>query len=346
MRPFDPYQQTPLHRVLQVVTRTFAIGTFSGTHVRMYWAAAILMPLLFLSWVAPATATRTEAFVLAALMFVLLFVVIWTHEMGHVLGGRRFGIRTDLITLSPMGGLAHMGAPASSPREELWTTLAGPVTHLAWLAVFWPLSLVLSADALAVSGWAWSPLWFAVWYLVTLNTWLLLFNLLPVVPLDGGRVLRALLSLRVHPNLATRWATTIGIGGGAVMVAWGLFEARIASTILVVIGLTCIMGSLNERRMAQHVLVYQQHARRMPWEVDGDAWKHGGDPQQARPGRFARWREARARKRAEAKATRDAALEREVDAILERVHQVGMSGLSDREKAVLRKASARRRDTG
>jgi Zn-dependent protease len=346
VRPYDSHEQSPLHRFLQVVMRTFAVGTFFGVHVRMYWAAAVLMPLIFLRWIGGATATGTEAFVLAAMAFVLLFLVIWTHEMGHIRMGQRFGIRTDLITLSPLGGVAHMGAAASTPREELWTSLAGPATHLAWLAVFWPLYLLLPSDALAVGGWYWSPLWFAVWFLFTTNVTLLLFNLVPVFPLDGGRVLRSLLSLRVHPNRATMWATSIGIAGGAAMIVWGLFAPTVQSTILVVIGISCIGASLNERRVAQHVPIYQQHARRMPWEVDGDAWKRGGDPREPRPGRVARWLAARAQKRAQAKATRDAALDREVDSILERVHQVGMSGLTDREKAVLRKASARRRDTG
>jgi Zn-dependent protease len=344
--PYDSFQQSPLHRFLQVVMRTFAVGTLFGVHVRMYWAAAVLMPLVFFGWIRPATASGVEALVLVALAFTLLFAVIWTHEMGHIQAGRRFGIRTDLITLSPLGGVAHMGATASTPREELWTSLAGPATHLLWLAVFWPLYLLLPRDVLAPGGWYWSPLWFAVWFLFTTNLTLLLFNLVPVFPLDGGRVLRSLLSMRVHPNRATMWATTVGIAGGAVMIAWGLFEGRVASTILVVIGISCIGASLQERRVAQHTLVYQPHARHMPWEVDGDAWKRGGDPQQARPGRLARWLAARAQKRAQQKATRDAALDKEVDAILERVHQVGMSGLSDREKSVLRKASARRRDTG
>jgi Zn-dependent protease len=346
VRPYEPYDQSPVQRLLRVVMRTFALGTFFGVHVRMYWAAVVLVPLIFLRWIQPATASGVEALVLVALAFTLLFAVIWTHEMGHIQAGRRFGIRTDLITLSPLGGVAHMGSPASTPREELWTSLAGPATHLVWLAVFWPLYLLLPRDALTPGDWYWSPLWFAVWFLFTTNLTLLLFNLLPVFPMDGGRVLRSLLSMRVHPNRATMWATSIGIAGGAAMAMWGLFEARVESTILVLIGVTCIMASLQERRMARHVLVYQQHARHMPWETDGDAWKRGGDPQERRPGAFARWRAARAQRKAHERATRDAALDREVDTILERVHEVGMSGLSDREKAVLRKASARRRDTG
>jgi Zn-dependent protease len=345
---YEPYGQSALHRVLQVVMRTFAVGTFFGVHVRMYWAAAVLMPVIFLRWIAPSTATAAETLVLAAIAFVLLFVVVWTHEMGHIAAGWRQRIRTDLITLSPLGGVAHMNAPASSPREEIFVTLAGPAVHLVWLAVFWPLQLLLPAQLLAVDGWAWSPLAFTLWYLVTLNTGLLLFNLLPVFPLDGGRVFRALLATRVHPNRATMWATSVGIAGGTVLVVLGLFRADVQSTIGVVLGLSCIGASLGERRMARHVLVYQQQQRE-PWAMDGDAWKLGADVREERvrgPGRLARWRAARVAKRAAAKASRDAAFEREVDAILERVHQVGMTGLSEREKAVLRRASQRRRGAG
>ncbi|HEX5054414.1 MAG TPA: hypothetical protein VFZ65_21730, partial [Planctomycetota bacterium] len=107
---------SPLMQLLRVLSRSFGIGTFFGVHLRMYWAAAILMPLLFLRWIGPASGTTLEALLLTTVCTLLLFVVIWTHEMGHIACGWRFGIRTDLITLSPLGGVAHMNAPARTPR--------------------------------------------------------------------------------------------------------------------------------------------------------------------------------------------------------------------------------------
>src|SRR5262245_2868681 len=241
-------------QLLRFCTRSFAIGDFFGVHVRMYWAAAILMPLLFWHWTYAGTAV--EMFVLVAISFVGLFAIVWTHEMGHIACGWRFRIRTDLITLSPLGGLAHMNAPASTPRTELLIALAGPAVHLLWLAVFWPLQLLLPDRVLAIDGWWSGPITFAVRFFVNWNTGMLLFNLLPFFPLDGGRSLRALLAMRVHPNLATMWATMVGMIGGGLIIVLGLMRKEYESAISIAIGLSCISACLNERRMARHVLVY------------------------------------------------------------------------------------------
>lgn len=348
MSSYRDYENSPLLRFLQFVMRTFPIGTFFGVPVRMYWAAAILTPIGMLKAV-PGGDSALALFAQAVLWSALLFLVIWTHEMSHIAAGWRRGIPTELITLSPLGGVAHMGAAASSPREELFVTLAGPAVHLVWLAVLWPLDLLLPPVVWNVGGF--DPIGGSVRFLFQANLWMLLFNLLPVFPLDGGRALRALLSFRVHPNRATMWVTTIGIVGGSVIAVLALLRPiGVENTVGILLGISCITSSLHERRMAQHVLVYG-HARamrRQPWENDPEAWKHGGGRRAGErpPGRFARWRASRAAKKAAARAQADAALDREVDAVLDRVHQVGMSGLDEREKAILKRASARRRGTG
>lgn len=346
---FQPpeYSSSPLHRLLAVLLRTFAVGTFFGVHVRMYWTAALLMPLLFLRWV-PA-ATFGERLLYAAIEFFLLFTIVWTHEMGHILAGRRHGIRTDLITLSPLGGVAHLGAPAKAPREEIEISLAGPAVHLLWLVVVAPLYWLLPDRLVVVDGWLLCPIQFTLWYVVTVNTTMLVFNLLPFFPLDGGRVLRALLALRVHPNRATLWATSVGIGGAVVFGGLWLVRPGLEGSISFVMAVSCVLSCLDERRVARHTMVYQQHAR-APWEVDPDAWKHGGAPVGAagerRPGRFARWRQQRQERRAARAAAAAAALARDVDAALERVGKVGLAGLTAKERSVLEQASKQRRRSG
>lgn len=345
MTGYRDYDPSPLHQLIRLVTRTFAIGTFFGVHVRMYWAGAILLPLLAWQWM---PGSGLFALGMALWTSALLFFVIWTHEMCHIVAGWRLRIRTDLITLSPLGGLAHMNAPATTPRGELLVSLSGPAVHLAWLCVFWPLQWLLPDHAMVTDAWPWRALLLSVWYLVLVNQVMLVFNLIPFFPLDGGRCLRALLAMRVHPNRATLWATNVGIAGGALLVVLALTQRELSSTILLLIGLSCIAASLQERRMAQHALVYG-HTIRDPWEADPDAWKYGGDPQQRRsrrPGWLARWRAQRAERKAADRDAERQQLDREVDRILERVHEVGMSGLSDREKAVLKRASQRRRGAG
>lgn len=348
MSTYRDYDNSPLMQLLRLVTKSFALGNFFGVHVRMYWAAAILMPLLFLRWVPNGTAM--EALVSTVICVGGLFLIIWSHEMGHIAAGWRFRIRTDVITLSPLGGVAHMNAPASTPRAELLISLAGPAVHLLWLAVFWPLQLLLPDRVLSITGWYTCPIEFTVWFFVTTNVSLLVFNLLPFFPLDGGRCLRALLALRVHPNRATMWATAVGITGGILFVVLALFQPTLHGSIGLVIGLSCISQCLNERRLARHVLVYG-HVQQDPWAMDPDAWKRGEGPLAApRRRRQLSWLRRWMAERAELKASRAAAqaaeLDREVDAVLERVHEVGMTGLTDREKAVLKRAARRRRGVG
>lgn len=339
---YPDYDNSPAVRLLRFLLRSFRIGVVFGVEVRMYWAA-LALPLLFSGWVASGDLLTTA--LLAAIQFVALFAVIWTHEMGHIAMGWRHRIRTDLITLGPLGGVAHLNAPAPSATAELQIALAGPAVHLAWLAVVWPLSLATPDGG----GWFFDPLWHAVWYLKVTNLGLLLFNLLPIFPLDGGRALRALLAMRWHPNRATMWVTIGGFVGGGLLILYALQGGGIHSTIGLLIGASCISACLHERRVARHLPIYGGFAAPHPWQVDPDAWKRvaSGVLREPRPpGFFARWRQQRLAAAAKRRAAEQAELDREVDTILARVHEVGMTGLSEREKAVLKRASERRRGVG
>ena len=338
----DGYGYNPtLVRIWRALTSSFSLGTWFGVHVRMFWAALLLVPLVMLGRFS--SLGGGMGLLLTAIYFVSLFLIIWTHEMGHIACGWRFGIRTDVITLGPLGGLAHMNSAASSPREEVWISLAGPAVHLVWLAIFQPIEWLLPLEAQGTwYGWT-------VWLLNVTNLTLMIFNLLPIFPLDGGRVLRALLAMRVHPNRATLWAANVGMIGGGVLVVLALTRPDIQSSVGLVIGVMCILRSLDEKRMAKHVAVYGQAIRREPWEQDPDAWKHGAadfSADERRPGWLARRRQARAERRASAAAEAARELDRKVDEVLARVSEVGVSGLSAQEKAVLKKASQRHRGTG
>jgi len=346
---YSEFDQSPLARFVRVVSRSFRLGRAFGVEVRMYWVAAILMPLIFLRWMLPVSGTALEAAFLTTVCVVGLFAVVWTHEMGHIAMGRRHGIPTNLITLSPLGGAAHLSAPAPGPWAELKVALAGPAVHLAWLVLCWPLWKLLPSGMVTFSAWRSDPIGFTLWFLVTTNAFLLAFNLLPVFALDGGRALRALLATRVHPNRATLWATTVGFVGAAGMILVGISRSGPGGMILVVIGLSCIQACLYERRWARAALVYDVAAAREPWATDPDAWRHAARPQDARPrrpGMFARWRQRRAQRRSLDEAAERRHLDAELDAILARISEVGMRGLSAREKATLARASRQRRGTG
>ena len=339
---YNGYDPTPLHRIWRILTADFSLGTWFGVHVRMYWAAVILMPLLFLQRVP--SASPGEALLMTAISFVGLFLIIWSHEMGHITAAWHYRIRTDKITLGPLGGLAHLAAATRTPKEDIVVSLAGPAVHFLWLIPLWLIEWAMPFDTYHYTLYG-----YAVWYLVTTNQVLLVFNLLPIFPLDGGRVLRAALALKLHPNRATLWAANIGIGGGILICISALTQGGVTSSIGFVIGLTCIMKCVSEKQMARHQLIYQNE-QRDPWATDPDAWKRGGDFQSSqgdrKPGWFAQRRAARAEKLATKQRQEDHALNARVDEVLERVSKVGLSGLTDQEKKILQQASKKRKGAG
>lgn len=347
MPAYRDFEASPLQRLLRVLARNFRIGSLFGVEVRMYWVAAIVMPLLFLQWFSPIAATALELLVLTVAGFVSLFTIVWSHEMGHIWWGRRYGIHTPLITLSPLGGVAHMGAATTTPRSDALVALAGPSVHLLWLAVCWPLQLLIPYGTFAVSGWATDPVCFGLLLLVQTNQFMLLFNLLPCFPMDGGRVLRAVLAMRLHPNRATMIATAIGIGAGVLMILYGFASHGAFGSILVFIGISNIAACVDERRVARHSLIYGEvvDSAREAWQSDPDAWRRGEDPfgggGEAKP-RPARRLDERQGTVVARRAPPDD-LDEQVDKVLERVHEVGLGGLTAAERKVLERASKRHR---
>ncbi|MDD2764150.1 MAG: site-2 protease family protein [Opitutaceae bacterium] len=137
----------------------------------------------------------------------LLFTCVVLHELGHSLTARRFGIGVPRILLLPIGGMAEFDSIPRQPRRELLITLAGPAVNFVIALVLWPFVTM-------PASWADGdvPLTFAGlgWQLLLVNLVMGGFNLLPVFPMDGGRILRALLALRWPYLKATFWAASLG----------------------------------------------------------------------------------------------------------------------------------------
>ena len=129
------------------------------------------------------------------------------HEYGHALTARRFGIGTRSITLLPIGGLALLESMPRDPRQEILVALAGPAVNLAIAAVLYSCSPPPAAPARSS---ALDPAGSLLPTLFAANLMLALFNLLPAFPMDGGRVLRAALAMRMDRVRATRLAARIG----------------------------------------------------------------------------------------------------------------------------------------
>ena len=216
---------------------SWRIAVVAGIPIYVHSTFVVLIGfILFSGWAGGGALTR----VLASVLFVLaIFATIVMHELGHALTARRFGIRTRDITLLPIGGLARLERMPDEPRQELWVALAGPAVNLAIAALCYA-ALFVGAGALpALSldpGAGVLPRFAAV------NLWLAFFNLLPAFPMDGGRMLRAVLAERLDYVRATEIAATIGQGLALLFGFVGLFS----NPFLVFIALFVWMGASSE----------------------------------------------------------------------------------------------------
>ena len=219
------------------------LGRFAGIDVFIHATF-----LLILAWVGYNYWVQYENWVevLLGLLFVLvLFGCVILHEYGHALTARRYGIRTRDITLYPIGGMARLERMPDRPIEELWVALAGPAVNLVIAAILMTyLFLAHGIDSLAIGNMAQGSF---VERLMLVNLYLVAFNLVPAFPMDGGRVLRALLALRLEYFRATQIAANIGQG---MAFLFG-FVGMITNPFLVFIAMFVWMGSAQEANMVQ-----------------------------------------------------------------------------------------------
>ncbi|NJL50839.1 MAG: site-2 protease family protein [Blastochloris sp.] len=194
------------------------IGVIAGTVVRIH-----LTFLILLAWIGIAGyASGGAGAALDAVVFIsLLFACVVAHEFGHIFAARRYGIRTPDVTLLPIGGVASLERMPDKPRQELIVALAGPLVNVVIATV-----LILLMDAMM------DVRYFSnienvqeslVARLAAANVFLAAFNMIPAFPMDGGRVLRALLATRMGFAKATATAAQIGQGVAFLLGFVGLF---------------------------------------------------------------------------------------------------------------------------
>lgn len=219
------------------------IGTFAGIDVYVHTTFLILIAwVAFAQWQtghSAAAAMEGVAFILA------LFGCVVLHEFGHALTARRFGIKTRDITLLPIGGLARLERMPDDPRQELWVALAGPAVNVVIAAALFVLLQVTGAlrplGALSVTSGSFLE------RLMIVNLFLVGFNMLPAFPMDGGRVLRAVLAIRMDYTRATQLAANIGQGMAFLFGLLGLFF----NPFLVFIALFVWIGAGQEAAMTE-----------------------------------------------------------------------------------------------
>ncbi|HEY7394924.1 MAG TPA: site-2 protease family protein [Gemmatimonadaceae bacterium] len=230
---------------------SWKIGRVGGIDMRVHATFVLLLAWLALVFYR-STGTPTGA--ARGLLFTLaLFASVVLHELGHAFVARRFGVKTRDITLLPIGGVARLENIPSKPNQELAIALAGPAVTLAIIIV---LAIVLRVLGLPMTpaGTQAGALTGGASFLVQLmwvNGWLLVFNLLPAFPMDGGRVLRAALALRNDYVNATEIAARIGRGFAILFGIVGFFY----NPLLVLIALFVWVGATAESMSAREKAV-------------------------------------------------------------------------------------------
>lgn len=204
--------------------RPITLFKMFGFSVRVDLSWLVIMALVtwsLASGVFPSQAKLTaQAYLLMGLAGAVgLFVSIVLHELCHSLVARQYGMTMKGITLFIFGGVAEMTDEPPSPKAEFWMAIAGPIASVVLAAAFWVVSILLSAVSAAkavVLVFSW---------LATINVILAAFNLVPGFPLDGGRVLRAILWGWKHSlSRATELASKVGRGIGTALIVLGFIE--------------------------------------------------------------------------------------------------------------------------
>lgn len=159
----------------------------------------------------------------------LFFVCVILHELGHSLTARRYGVRTSRILLLPIGGMAELEQIPRKPSAELLITVAGPAVNFVLVALLLPFAWhgIFSEEEVAL----YSPAGLVI-QLCIANLIMGVFNLVPVFPMDGGRILRALLAIRLPYLTATYWAVMVGRVLAVLLAGWALYRENYLLAVL------------------------------------------------------------------------------------------------------------------
>ncbi|MEX0957404.1 MAG: site-2 protease family protein [Rhizobiaceae bacterium] len=222
---------------------SFPLVTIAGTQLRVH--VTFFLILLWFAWLYYQDGGTAAAAVEGIFYVLAVFACVVLHEFGHVLVARRFGIRTPDITLLPIGGLARLERMPEEPRQEFLIAIAGPLVNVVIAAIIFSwIGLTTDIEQLIQVE---NPRAGFLVKLAGINVFLVVFNLIPAFPMDGGRVLRALLATRMTWAQATQIAATTGQGLAFVLGFLGLLY----NPILIFIAIFVYLAAGAEAQNAQ-----------------------------------------------------------------------------------------------
>lgn len=239
------------------------IFTWLGIPVFVHWTFGLIF--LYVLWYAYSNSLSAYETVWVTGLFMAIFGSVLLHEYGHALAARRYGVRTRDIVLMPIGGMARLERMPENPRQEFVVAIAGPMVNvilfiltaaaISILARPEEVALVKEALLSEANGEVYEEtgveisklLQYSINFGVS-NLILVLFNMIPAFPMDGGRVLRALLTMRIGRPRATKIAAWIGQAFALAFAAWGLYSGNF---MLALLGLFVIYAARSENAMVQ-----------------------------------------------------------------------------------------------
>jgi len=228
---------------------SFNILRVANIPIRVHWTFGFFF--LWIIYLGNQTGMSYQGVLRLSVFALVLFACVVLHELGHSLTARRFNVETKDIIISPIGGVARLLKMPENPREEFIIAIAGPLVNFAIAVVLGIYLLVFTEQGLLPVG---SPeMIFELSSnflpaLFLLNTTLIIFNLLPAFPMDGGRIFRSLLSMRFGKEKATLWASRTGQLIAIFFMGAGLY---IGDYLLVVIGLFVFFSAASENSMVR-----------------------------------------------------------------------------------------------
>ncbi|MEF8816713.1 MAG: site-2 protease family protein [Salinibacter sp.] len=225
--------------------RSLRVGSVAGIGIFLHWTFLLLIAAIFAYYYVQSQSLGAALSGMGLILGVFLCVIL--HELGHALTARRFGVPTRSITLYPIGGLARLERIPSEPMKEFWIAIGGPAVNVV-IAIGLAFILLLTGGTLAPEALQ-APGSHALASLMWINAVLAMFNMLPAFPMDGGRVLRALLALRWDYAQATQTAANVG---QAMAVLFGLVGIMTWNPVLLFIALFVYVGAQQESKQAMY----------------------------------------------------------------------------------------------
>jgi len=220
------------------------VGVFAGIPVKIHWTFGFI--IVFIAYISYRDNLSLAGAGWMSITFLMLFTCVVLHEFGHALAARKYGIGTLDILLTPIGGIARLKSTPQKPAHELIIAIAGPLVNLV-IIILTGIYLFFSVDESVISGlqenFTIDSFQGLMFYLLIINVMLFTFNLVPAFPMDGGRVLRSLLSFRLNKLRATTIAT---ITGRIIAVIFVILSILFSNISLGIIGIFIYLMARQE----------------------------------------------------------------------------------------------------